>query len=147
MCIRDSRYHAYVLVAADRQRVDLLLNVGLSAINIGLNAVLIPVYGHLGAAVATLVAICCYAFSQYVYLRRFLPAHVGRIPAAPSPLIAGATMALVLWVMRDAHVLITLTLGGIAYLVVLWKAGFFASISPDLLPIPMLNRRARQSAN
>ena len=141
------RYHAYVLVAADRQRVDLLLNVGLSAINIGLNAVLIPTYGHLGAATATLVAICCYAFSQYVYLRRFLPAHVGRIPADPSPLIAGATMALVLWVIRDAHVLITLTLGGIAYLVVLWKAGFFASISPDLLPIPMLNRRARQSAN
>ena len=73
--------------------------------------------------------------------------HVGRIPGDPSPLIAGATMALVLWALHDAHVLVTLAAGGIAYLAVLWKAGFFASISPDLLPIPMLNRRARQSAN
>ena len=56
-------------------------------------------------------------------------------------------MALVLWVMRDAHVLITLTLGGIAYLAVLWKAGFFASVSPELLPLPMLYRRTRQTAN
>ena len=44
------RYHAYVLVGANHQRIDLALNVVMSVHNVLLNLWLIPRYGHLGAA-------------------------------------------------------------------------------------------------
>jgi len=54
------RYHAYVLVAADRQRIDLSLNVLITVLNVVLNLFLIPRYGHLGAAVSTLISVGVY---------------------------------------------------------------------------------------
>jgi O-antigen/teichoic acid export membrane protein len=140
------RYHAYVLVAADKQRVDLLLNVVLSALNIGLNAILIPRHGHLGAAVATLIAITCYAASQYAYLRTYHPDRLGIMPRDPAPLLAGTAMMATLYALRTLPVLITLVAAGIVYLGVLWKAGFFASVSRELLPVSWLGARSRQGA-
>ena len=136
------RYHAYVLVATDRQRVDLVLNVGLSAVNVVLNLMLIPRFGHLGAAVATLIAISCYATCQYTYLRTELPEHLGRMPADPSPLIAGGVMALTLVALRELPVLATLTVAGLVYLITLWRTGFFDSIDPELFPFARFLRRS-----
>ncbi|MDH3602363.1 MAG: flippase, partial [Candidatus Tectomicrobia bacterium] len=52
------RYYAYVLIAADCQRVDLRLNMIMAGVNVVLNWILIPHYGPLGAALATCVSIC-----------------------------------------------------------------------------------------
>ncbi len=47
-------------------------------------------------------------------------------------------MAATLVALRDLPVLATLAAAGTVYLVVLWKLGFFDSVSRDLLPIPWL---------
>ena len=49
------RYHAYLLVGAEHQRVDLWMNVAMTVVNVLLNLVLIPSMGPVGAAIATLV--------------------------------------------------------------------------------------------
>jgi len=88
------RYHAYLLVAANKQRVDLTLNIIMSVINVLLNLVLIPRYAHLGAALSTLIAICVYAALQYWYLYRFLPGYAGTISLQPSVVIVTALTGL-----------------------------------------------------
>jgi O-antigen/teichoic acid export membrane protein len=118
------RYHAYVLVAADRQRVDLWLNVTMSALNVLLNLVLIPAYGHLGAAVATLVSVCVYAVTQYVYLYVRLPAGVTPLRVEPAAIVGVTLAGAVAGALRDGHVLLALGGATVTYLVVLLGMGF-----------------------
>ena len=80
------RYHAYVLVGANHQRVDLVLNVIMSILNVLLNLILIPRYGHFGAALATLVSICMYGAIQYGYLRCRLPGMAAPLAIPPGAL-------------------------------------------------------------
>ena len=68
------RYQAYALMASDRQAGDLLMNGIMAAVTIAANLVLIPRFGALGAAMATLGSIVIYALLQYEYLRRWAPA-------------------------------------------------------------------------
>jgi O-antigen/teichoic acid export membrane protein len=107
------RLHAYVLVAADRQRVDLALNVAMTVVNIGLNLVLIPIDGHRGAAIATLVTMLVYVGAQYGYLWRALPGRAAPLRIPLQPLLGGAAMALLLWWLRD-HGLVTALVAAVA---------------------------------
>jgi O-antigen/teichoic acid export membrane protein len=129
------RYHAYVLVAIDQQRVDLLLNVVMSALNVVLNVILIGRYGHLGAAIATLISIVCYSGCQFLYLRTRHPSLVAPAPGAGAAIAAGSVMALVLFATRDLPVLLALAAGVAAYLGVLVRSGFFADLDLRLLPL------------
>ncbi|HKA28916.1 MAG TPA: flippase [Candidatus Binatia bacterium] len=67
------RYQAYALIAVERQGGDLLMNGIMAAVTIAANLALIPRYGALGAAMATLGSIVVYALLQYEYLRRWAP--------------------------------------------------------------------------
>jgi O-antigen/teichoic acid export membrane protein len=129
------RYHAYVLVAVDEQRIDLLLNVVMSALNVALNLALIERYGHLGAAVATLISIVCYSVCQFLYLRWRHPGLVAPVPGAGAAVAASAAMALVLFATQDLPVLIALAAGAAAYLGVLVRSGFFADLDLRLIPL------------
>lgn len=119
------RYHAYLLVAASRQRVDLLLNICMAGVNVLLNLLLIPRYSHLGAATATLLSIGLYGILQYAYLRRHLP----RLAAPVLPptivvvgsLLAGATA----WATRGLGLTIAIASVGLVYLSILITGGFF----------------------
>jgi O-antigen/teichoic acid export membrane protein len=129
------RYHAYVLVAIDEQRIDLLLNVVMSALNVALNVVLIERYGHLGAAGATLISIVCYSSCQFLYLRWRHPTLVAPVPGAGAAIAAGSVMALVLVAARELPVLVALAAGAAAYLGVLVRSGFFADLDLRLIPL------------
>jgi O-antigen/teichoic acid export membrane protein len=118
------RYHAYVLVAADRQRVDLSLNVAMSVLNILLNLALIPAYGHLGAAVATLISVCVYAASQYAYLYVTLPTGVTPFRLEPAAIVGVVLAAAVAGALRDGPVLLALGGATMVYLGVLLGMGF-----------------------
>jgi O-antigen/teichoic acid export membrane protein len=118
------RYHAYVLLAANKQRVDLVLNIAMSLVNIALNLVLIPRYSHLGAAVATLISIVTYGFAQYVYLRVKFPGHAAPLALPPIVPIASAMIALLVWWIRDAHVLLIVALAVPSYAALLFAGGF-----------------------
>lgn len=119
------RYHAYLLVSANRQRIDLQLNMLMSAINISLNWALIPQFGHLGAAWATFLSICAYGLAQYFYLHRNLPGHAGLPRLEPSLLFACSITALGVWLLRDSHVLVSVLTAPLLYGVLLIATGFF----------------------
>ena len=132
------RYHAYVLVGANHQRIDLALNVVMSVLNVLLNLLLIPRYGHLGAALATFVSICVYGILQYGYLLRRLPGHAAPI-AIPAPVMFGcAAMALCVWLLRDLNLFIVITLAALLYGVCLFAGRFFSDAELKLLGLNRL---------
>jgi len=127
------RYHAYVLVAAELQRIDMLLNVAMSAVNIALNLVLIPAYGSLGAAIATLTSVGVYGLAQYGYLTRKLADYRAPTTAQGGPLAAAAAMGICIWLVRGCGPIVGVALGGCVYLAALVAMGFFTSAELRLL--------------
>jgi O-antigen/teichoic acid export membrane protein len=121
------RYHAYVLVAAERQRIDLLLNVVLLAVNVVLNLALIPRYGASGAAAATALAISIYGAAQSAYLHRYLPSQMARLGGAAMPLAAALIMAAGVWSVRSLGPLVQLAGGVALYALTLRSFGFFGA--------------------
>ena len=84
------------LVAADRAGVELRCAMAAAAVNVALNLVLIPRYGMLGAALATLIAEVAWVTLLVNRLKR----HVTDIPLLTHlwrPLVAGVAMAGCLW--------------------------------------------------
>ena len=65
-----NRYRAYRLVAEDRQRTDLGINLALLGVNAAANLLLIPRWGAAGAALVTLGTAILYGAVQSVCLRR-----------------------------------------------------------------------------
>jgi O-antigen/teichoic acid export membrane protein len=135
------RYHAYVLVAAGRQRIDLALNALMSAVNVLLNLVLIPRYSHLGAAIATLASVCIYGVIQYGYLQRHLPGLAAPVLAHRTPLIAAAVTALCIWLVRDHSVFLAFGIVPVVYGGTLVVAGFFTTAELQIFGV----RRVLQS--
>ena len=120
------RYHAYVLVAANRQSVDLALNVLMLAVNVVLNLLLIPRYSHLGAAIATSIAIVVYAILQWYYLHRKLPGYAGAIRLPSSLLIATGLAATSAWLLRNTPLPLSIGCSSLVYVVSLVAGGFFS---------------------
>jgi O-antigen/teichoic acid export membrane protein len=139
------RYHAYVLVGANHQRIDLTLNIVMSIINIMLNMALIPVYGHLGAAIATFISICLYGLLQYAYLAKKLPGRAAPINLPPVVLGACAMMALCIWLLRDFNLLAIIVIAVLVYGGCLLAWGFFSETELKLLGAHRLRQRFRQS--
>lgn len=100
-----------ILICARRQRLELWVSILTTATNVAANAILIPKYGVMGAAIATLLCQCTAlgALAGMVY-------HAARfsVPwrrALAGVMIAGCSLALVLWVRGWTHWLVA---GGIA---------------------------------
>jgi O-antigen/teichoic acid export membrane protein len=139
------RYHAYVLLGANHQRVDLALNVVMSLLNVILNLILIPQYGHFGAALATFVSICVYGALQYGYLLSRLPGRAAPI-TIPAPVIfACAAMALCVWLLRDLNLFIVIALAAMLYALCLFVGGFFSDAELKLLKLDRLRVLRRRS--
>jgi len=138
------RYHAYVLVGANHQRVDLMLNLVMSAVNIALNFILIPRYGHLGAAIATFVSICAYGLLQYGYLIRKLPGRAAPIAVPPLLLGACAFMAFFVWLLRDLNLYVAIVAGALMYGGCLLAGGFFSDTELKLLGLGRLRTVLRR---
>jgi O-antigen/teichoic acid export membrane protein len=109
------RYYSYVIVAANRERIDLALNVGLAAVNIALNLVLVPSYGAMGAAVSTLISMCLFAAVQYLYVSRRLASCLSPLQQMLKPAAAAGLMALFVWVRREDHVVVLIAAAAIVY--------------------------------
>jgi len=121
------RYHAYLLVGADHQRVDLWMNVAMTAVNVLLNLVLIPTMGPVGAAVATLVSVLVYAAAQVAFLAARLPGTAAPLGLALWPVLASLAAGALAWVLRDAPVLLPATLAAVVYAGVLLASGFLGA--------------------
>jgi O-antigen/teichoic acid export membrane protein len=127
------RYQAYVLVAAELQRVDLRLNMLMALINVALNSILIPLSGHAGAAFATLISIIVYAVLQRMYLNRHIPKYKPKMRLEAPVLIASAVIGVGVWYFRDLNVLLLLLFASFFYLFFLVFTGFFSAAELTLL--------------
>ncbi len=89
---------AQILFAADRQAIDLRVNVVATAASIGLNALCIPRLGAVGAAVAMVATTALYAGLQYVWVAGNItrPRALGHLVRLGAVLAAASVAALVL---------------------------------------------------
>jgi O-antigen/teichoic acid export membrane protein len=92
--LRGSYRHS--LNAAGMQGLDLRCALASCGLNVGLNIVLIPRYGLVGAASATVLADAVWLVMAAIYFNRRI-APLSPLPALARPLLAGAAMAAVLW--------------------------------------------------
>lgn len=105
---------AQVLIATDNQRVDLAINVMAAFLNIGLNFVLIPVLGAMGAVVATLVTVIIFNQAQYWYIKR-------RLFSAPmltsmwKSMVAASIMGIFTFLLRDQSIIIPIVFSAVVY--------------------------------
>jgi peptidoglycan biosynthesis protein MviN/MurJ (putative lipid II flippase) len=117
----------------------------MSIINIMLNLALIPVYGHLGAAIATFISICIYGLLQYGYLAKKLPGRAAPISLPPVVLVAGTMMALCVWLMRDLNLMVVILTAALTYGGFLLAGGFFSEAELKLVGIHRLRQRFGRS--
>ena len=139
------RYHAYLLVGADHQQVDLWMNVAMTAVNVLLNLFLIPAMGPAGAAVATLVSVLVYAVSQGAFLARRLPGTAAPLGLAAWPIVASIAAGVLAWLLREAPVALSATLAGAAYVAILVAGGFVGADELDSLGLGALADLVRRT--
>ena len=107
------------LIAKNRQMSALWLNVVALVFNVGLNLLLIPRYGIVVAAIITVASEVLILGGSYVLMRRYF--NFFPIPRTlPPAIVAAAVMAGLLWLARDAPVVITAPLGALVYVALLW---------------------------
>lgn len=135
------RYHAYVLLGANHQRIDMNLNIVMSLVNIVLNVILIPIYAHLGAAIATFVSICVYGLLQYIYLTRKLPGHAAPLSLPPVTLFSSALMGVCVWLARDMNLMFVIPMAVIVYGGLMISGGFFSQAELEITGLDRIRRR------
>ena len=64
-----ARISGYLLVMANRQNLDLASSVSATVVNIVLNVFLIPKYGNMGSAFATLISMCLFCALELFFAR------------------------------------------------------------------------------
>ena len=95
----------------------------LTVLNVALNLVLIPPYGHWGAAVATLLTMLVYGAAQYGYLLWALPGRAAPLRIPLPSLAGGIAMAALLWWLREESLAATVIAAAILYGAALAAAG------------------------
>lgn len=113
--------YAEALRATGHHKLDLRCALVSASLNVGLNLLLIPPYGMMGAASATVAADVVWLVMAYYYFRgRVLPEH--GLPVLRGPVIGGIAMGLFLWFAEPLFWLARV-LGGLAvYVLVLVAA-------------------------
>lgn len=116
-----------VLIVAHKTRLQAAVHGAAAAINVALNVLLIPLYGIVGSAAATVVAELTVVVAGIEVLRRM---HI--LPSAMPmmrPLTAAAVMSVVVWLLAAAVPLaLQIVVGGVTYVVVLVSIGGLPAI-------------------
>ncbi len=104
---------SYVLIMAERQKVNALVAASAVVMSIGANLLLIPTWGYAGAAAAAAVTEC-FLFGAYAWNvhRKVFPLAV---ESAGGVLLAGALMGAALWFLPAWPVLVRIALGALVY--------------------------------
>lgn len=121
------RVYSICLVSSLHQTFDFIANLIALLVNVGLNLVLIPRWGAVGASIATLVSICLFAVTQHLFISRRL----FRIPLLAlvwKPLVATALMGAAVFFFRAAGLYVVIPLAAAIYIALLMALRPF---SPD----------------
>jgi O-antigen/teichoic acid export membrane protein len=105
------------LRATGHQHLDLRCAIVSASLNIGLNILLIPRFGMIGAALATVFADLVWFVMSYYYFRRAV-LNDEPLPKITGPLLGGIAMCPILWFAHPLNWSLQLFLSLAAYLVV-----------------------------
>lgn len=110
---------SFVLISGQRQGVNAAVSGLAVAVSVGINFLLVPRYGYLGAAAAAVITeavlFAAYALAvQRGLLALNLLAPLLRVAAA------AAVMAVPVWLLRGAHPLLAIAAGAVVYAGALW---------------------------
>lgn len=136
---------AYAFVSINQERRMTLVAALATVINLGSNTLLIPQFGHIGAAAATVATEAFILGYLLVRLpRELLP--VGGLVVFAKAAAAAAAMALALYALRGWHLAALIPVGGVVYLLV----GFLLRVVPRediaLVRAAVATRRGRAVA-
>lgn len=113
---------AQMLFAADRQAVDLRVNLLATVVSVTACLLMVPLWGAVGAAAAVLLSSSVYAALQYGFVCRMVTDVAALRPMATLSTIA-AISALLMLLVGGTHPILTATVGLAAYAVGLALAG------------------------
>ena len=114
---------------------------GAAALNLGLNAVLIVPLGIVGAAIATAAAEAVILCAHIVILSRWKWRADFRVLSKPALAVAG--MGVVMYLLPASwHVVVRMTAGGVAYLILLWGLGGIPASQLSAFPRRLPGNRA-----
>ena len=107
------------LITIKRQKLILICNTLCLATNLGLNILLIPRYGAIGASWATSIAYLVLFFAFFYFVRQFTGAKL-LLATFPKPILAGLGMALALYFTHNINWIIFGLLSFAIYLVFIY---------------------------
>ena len=115
------------LRATGHQNLDLRCAITSASLNVGLNVLLIPRFGMIGAASATVFADLVWFVMSYYYFRRAVLSDEP-LQRLAGPLVGGTAMCIVLWFARPLHWPLQLLFSLAVYLVIQAQFGAVARV-------------------
>jgi O-antigen/teichoic acid export membrane protein len=118
LLILRSSYH-FGLRAAHHERLELHSAILSAVVNVGLNILLIPQYGMMGAAWSTVAGEAAWLFAAHYYFHREV-APLDPLPLLARPALAGAVMVAYLFFGEPLHWMLRAALSCVMYFAALW---------------------------
>ncbi|MFQ5473272.1 MAG: polysaccharide biosynthesis C-terminal domain-containing protein, partial [Dehalococcoidia bacterium] len=117
--------------ATDRQKTSATVMGAGALANVALNIALIPLYGHTGAAVATVLTQgVCFVVSLHLLADEF---HLAIHRAFSRPLVASLCMATVMYGFDRMHLVASIAVGALSYFIVLYRIGGLSESDHEIL--------------
>jgi len=134
-----------MLFSINRERIT-MINAGIgAAINIGMNLVLIPRMGIVGAALATLSTEAFFFIFSYIVLQR--TGHtIDLRNLFLKPLIATSVMALFITLFQHQHLFVLILLSAILYFSILYLIKYISDEDVSLIKKALAIRKLRSAA-
>jgi O-antigen/teichoic acid export membrane protein len=127
----DNLIFANALVAADYQGINLAGNVLSIVANIGLNLLLIPRLGFIGASIANVLSSVMLFIFQYHYVSRYL-FKVNYFRQVKKPFLASGLMGISIILLKEMNLFLVVGVSAIVYLVSLVAVGALNKTDLDL---------------
>lgn len=99
--------------------------LGVVLLNVFLNLFLIPTYSYIGASISTVICSVMLYFFKVRFLKDVIQLKKTFYKIAFKPLVASVAMGMVFLLAKNMRLVISLTLGGCSFLLMLWMLGEF----------------------
>lgn len=121
---------SFVLISVNKQKMLLWINIGAIAINLLINALVIPEWGFRGAAMTSVIAECYILVATYIVSHRHLSYKL-RFGNFFKIMVSAVIMGIIIWLLRDPtfdlvenkNLLLLVPIGGAIYVSMLFVTG------------------------
>ena len=114
----------YILISLDKQRLNAYNALVCVLLNIGLNLILIPCWGYLGAAIATVITqIAFFGIGFWLISKHFY--RISLLKIIWRPIFSGIIMSSVIYYLRAWNLFILIIIGMVIYFLLLWLSKSF----------------------